>query len=160
VKLAQEEVELNPMVQGVLDSMELQFQKYGATLEVDLKAEQDTVIGDDLHLSNVVYNLLDNALKYSKENPHIKVATRNVGNQIAITVEDNGIGMSRDQVAKIFDQFYRVPTGNLHNVKGFGLGLSYVSDIVKRMKGKVTAKSEKGKGTIFEVLLPLRSAGN
>jgi two-component system phosphate regulon sensor histidine kinase PhoR len=157
LKLVKEDVAVNAMIKSVLESMELQVQKYGATLVSSLEAKPDVVVGDELHLSNVMFNLLDNALKYSKEDPVIQVSTKSSAHSITILVEDNGIGMSRDQVAKIFDQFYRVPTGNLHNVKGFGLGLSYVSDIVHRMKGKVSAKSEKGKGTIFEVVLPLKS---
>ncbi len=156
LKLAQEEVEVNAMIRGVTDSMQLQFQKYGAVLELDLQAERPAIIGDELHLSNVIFNLLDNALKYGSTDPKIRVATQNLDETISITVEDNGIGMGRDQLSKIFDQFYRVPTGNLHDVKGFGLGLSYVSDIVKRLRGKVSVKSEKGKGTIFEVVLPLK----
>lgn len=159
LKLAQQDVEVNEMIQGVTESMQLQFQKFGAVLTQDLKASRATVTGDDLHLSNVIFNLLDNALKYSGQDPQIRVTTRNVADSICITVEDNGIGMGRDQLSKIFDQFYRVPTGNLHDVKGFGLGLSYVADIVKRLHGKVTVKSEKGKGTIFEVLLPLKKGG-
>jgi|SRR5690554_1393971 len=156
LKLAQEKVEVNDMIKGVTDSMQLQVQKVGATLALELNAEKATVIGDELHLSNVIFNLLDNALKYSGDDPMIKVSTRNVADTVCITVKDNGIGMNRDQLSKIFDQFYRVPTGNVHDVKGFGLGLSYVADIVKRLKGKVSVKSEKGKGTIFEVALPLK----
>lgn len=156
LQLAQLDVEVNDMIRGVTDSMQLQFQKYGAILSLDLKADRATVTGDELHLSSVIFNLLDNALKYSGADPKIRVATRNVPDSIIITVEDNGIGMSRDQLSRIFEQFYRVPTGNLHDVKGFGLGLSYVADIVKRLRGKVSVKSEKGKGTIFEVVLPLK----
>src|SRR5690606_11621413 len=129
----------------------------GAKLILDLKANPDEIVGDELHLSNVVFNLVDNALKYGKDDPFVKLSTYTQGDQIVITVEDNGIGMSKDQQSRIFEQFYRIHTGNLHDVKGFGLGLSYVSDIVKRMKGKISVKSEKNKGSTFEVILPIKN---
>lgn len=156
VRLSFADVEVNGLVRAVADSMELQFQKQGAELDIALNAAQDTIVGDELHLSNVIFNLLDNALKYGKENPRIKLSTRNVSGGISILVEDNGIGMSKDQLGRIFDQFYRIPTGNRHDVKGFGLGLSYVADIVKRTKGKVAVRSEKGVGTVFELFFPLK----
>jgi len=112
-------------------------------------------VGDEFHLSNVIFNLIDNAIKYSKDAPDITVKTWNSGHHIHMVVADKGIGMSRDQLSKIFDQFYRVSTGNLHDVKGFGLGLSYVQDIIKRLKGTVKVKSEKNKGTEFEIILPV-----
>lgn len=156
VRLHLKEIAVNNLVSVVADSMELQFQKNGVQVGLHLEAESDQIVGDELHLSNVIFNLLDNALKYGKENPKINISTKNVGQGIRISVEDNGIGMNKDQLSKIFDQFYRISTGNRHDVKGFGLGLSYVSDIVKSLNGKVTVKSEKGKGTIFEVYFPLK----
>lgn len=103
------------------------------------------------------FNLVDNAIKYSSDKPEITVRTENVKNSIVITVADKGMGMTKDQKEKIFDQFYRIPTGNVHNVKGFGLGLSYVNDIVKRLNGKIQVKSEKEKGTVFELSFPLKN---
>ena len=126
------------------------------SVDMHLDATNAVVSGDELHLSNVLFNLLDNAIKYSKEAPAITIKTKNNGKQIQLTVADKGIGMSRDQLSKIFDQFYRIPTGNRHDVKGFGLGLSYVNDIVKRLGGKVHVRSEKDKGTTFEITLPLQ----
>ncbi len=146
---------VNDLMQAVLESMELQFQKNDIELTVSLDAKKDMIRGDEFHLSNIMFNLLDNAIKYRKDNPKITVRTKNTSKELFIYVEDNGIGMNKDQLSRIFDQFYRIPTGNRHDVKGFGLGLSYVDDIVKRLKGRVTVKSEKGKGTIFEVSLPL-----
>lgn len=160
LRLHLREIPVNKLVAVVADSMELQFQKNGVEVGLNLEAESDLIIGDELHLSNVIYNLLDNALKYGKENPKINISTKNVSQGIRISVEDNGIGMNKDQLSKIFDQFYRIPTGNLHDVKGFGLGLSYVSEIVKSLHGKVIVKSEKGKGTIFEVYFPLKKEVN
>jgi len=136
--------------------MKLQLEKAKGTIDIDLSAKNDVVIGDELHLSNVLFNLVDNAIKYSKDEPHITVKTMNKNGNIIISVADRGIGMTKDQQEKIFDQFYRIPTGNIHNVKGFGLGLSYVNDIIKRLNGKISVRSEKDKGTQFEVTLPLK----
>ena len=106
---------------------------------------------DELHFSNVLYNLIDNAIKYSPDAPEITISTFNKNNEVVIRVADKGIGMNRDQQAKIFEQFYRIPTGNLHDVKGFGLGLSYVNTIVKRLNGTISVRSEKEKGSEFEL---------
>lgn len=156
LKLENNDVDMNDLAQAVVDSMELQLMKHGATVAMQLDAANPMVQGDELHLSNVLFNLVDNAIKYSKETPDITIKTKNINKHILITVADRGIGMSRDQLSKIFDQFYRIPTGNRHDVKGFGLGLSYVHDIVKRFGGKVQVKSEKDKGTTFEIILPLK----
>ena len=155
LKLEHHPVDMNDLAQAVVDSMELQLIKHGAKVDMHLDATDAVVSGDELHLSNVLFNLLDNAIKYSNENPDITIKTKTSGRQVHLTVADKGIGMSRDQLSKIFDQFYRIPTGNRHDVKGFGLGLSYVNDIVKRLDGKVHVKSEKDKGTTFEITLPL-----
>ncbi len=156
LKLEHLDVDMNDLAQAVVDSMELQLMKNEAQVHMHLDAADAVVVGDELHLSNVLFNLVDNAIKYSKEKPDITIRTKNVHRHIQITVADKGIGMSRDQLSKIFDQFYRIPTGNRHDVKGFGLGLSYVNDIVKRVGGKVQVRSEKDKGTTFEILLPLK----
>ncbi len=156
LKLEHKEVEMNDLLAAIVDSMSLQLQKRNATIELDLKADQPLVMGDELHLSNVIFNLLDNANKYSPENPRIKISTFNSGKNLIIKVADKGIGMNRDQLSKIFDQFYRIPTGNLHDVKGFGLGLSYVNNIVKRLHGTIRVRSEKDAGSEFEISLPLK----
>lgn len=156
LKLEHRDVDMNDLAQAVVDSMELQLHKNGAQVHMHLDAVDAVVVGDELHLSNVLFNLIDNAIKYSKESPDITIRTKNIHKHIQIIVADKGIGMNRDQLSRIFDQFYRIPTGNRHDVKGFGLGLSYVSDIVKRCGGKVQVKSEKDKGTTFEIMLPLK----
>ncbi|HAE69206.1 MULTISPECIES: sensor histidine kinase [Sphingobacterium] len=156
LKLDQVEVCINDLVSAVTDSMQLRMQNIGGKFSIDLAATKDVVVGDELHFSNVFYNLLDNAIKYSKGDLHVNINSKNVGDTIVVTIADNGIGMSRDHLQKIFDQFYRIPTGNVHNVKGFGLGLSYVQDILRRLNGKITVKSEKDKGTTFEVILPIK----
>jgi two-component system phosphate regulon sensor histidine kinase PhoR len=158
LKLEHKEVEMNDLLAAIVDSMSLQLQKRNASIELDLSANRAIVMGDELHLSNVIFNLLDNANKYSPENPQIKISTFSSGRNLIIRVEDKGIGMSKDQLSKIFDQFYRIPTGNLHDVKGFGLGLSYVNNIVKRLNGTIKVKSEKDVGSEFEISFPLKSA--
>jgi two-component system phosphate regulon sensor histidine kinase PhoR len=160
LKIERTDVSINALVEGVLDSMSLQLQKACGTLHTDISATEDIVIGDELHLSNVFFNLVDNAIKYSPDEPDITVKTYNTKGNIVISVADRGLGMTKDQQEKIFDQFYRIPTGNIHNVKGFGLGLSYVYDIVKRLEGRIQVRSEKDKGTVFEVALPLKKHKN
>ncbi len=155
LKLEQKEIPVHDLMLAVADSMSLQFQKYGAEIKLMLDAKNDLILGDELHLSNVLFNLLDNALKYSSTHPEIELSTLNSGSNLVIKVKDNGIGINRDQLSKIFEQFYRIPTGNLHDVKGFGLGLSYVNTIIKQLKGQIKVKSEKDKGSVFEISLPL-----
>ena len=155
LKLEQTEVNLNDLVVAVLDSMDLQLQKKAAKVVLSLDAIDPIVIGDELHLSNVLYNLIDNANKYSAEEPLITIKTKNTAKGVIISIADEGIGMTKDQSKRIFDQFYRVPTGNLHDVKGFGLGLNYVQDIITQMNGNIKVQSEKDKGTEFIITLPL-----
>ena len=154
-KLENRPIELNTLIAAVADSMGLQLEKQKANIQLDLQAKNDVVVADELHLSNVLFNLIDNALKYCDGEAKIKISTQNVGKQVVFTVQDNGLGMSKDQIDKIFDQFYRIPTGNVHNVKGFGLGLSYVNTIVRLLKGQIKVKSEKHKGSTFEISIPL-----
>jgi two-component system phosphate regulon sensor histidine kinase PhoR len=110
---------------------------------------------DEVHFTNLINNLLDNALKYTDNKPLIKLSTSNVGNQLKIKIEDNGIGMTKETLNKIFEKFYRAHTGNIHNVKGFGLGLSYVKTMVVAHKGTIKADSVLGKGSIFCITIPL-----
>ncbi|MBB6273418.1 two-component system phosphate regulon sensor histidine kinase PhoR [Pedobacter cryoconitis] len=156
LRLEAEDVDMNELIAAVADSMSLQLQKRGAVLTLNLDAVCPVVTGDELHLSNVIYNLIDNANKYSLETPQIIVTTRSTGKSLFIDIEDKGIGMTKEQCKRAFDQFYRVPTGNLHDVKGFGLGLNYVLDIVTQMNGTIKVKSEKDKGTVFEIIIPLK----
>lgn len=150
-KLDIKPIDVNEMVTTVLDSMSLKLQKYNVKAHLNLEAQSSMIEADELHFSNVLYNLIDNAIKYSPEIPEITISTLNKNDQVVIRVADKGIGMSRDQQSKIFEQFYRIPTGNLHDVKGFGLGLSYVNTIVKRLNGSISVKSEKEKGSEFEL---------
>lgn len=156
LELEKETIDVNDLLEGVLGSMDLQFQKKDADIKLTLDAKNALIIGDELHLSNVIFNLLDNAIKYCHEQSRIEIHTKNKNHSVYITIADNGVGISKEQLTKIFDQFYRVPTGNIHDVKGFGLGLSYVQDIIKRMDGTIKVKSELNKGTEFEIILPLK----
>jgi two-component system phosphate regulon sensor histidine kinase PhoR len=156
IALEREEVNVNDLIAVVVDSMSLQLQKKNASVELNLNAAPDVIIGDELHLSNVIYNLIDNANKYSYENPKITISTKTVEKGIMIEVEDDGIGMTKDQTKRIFDQFYRVHTGNLHDVKGFGLGLSYVNNIITQMNGTIKVQSEREKGSNFIIYLPFK----
>jgi two-component system phosphate regulon sensor histidine kinase PhoR len=145
------QLDVNEMVTTVLDSMSLKLQKYNVIANLKLDAQRAMIEADELHFSNVLYNLIDNAIKYSPEVPEITISTFNKNDEVVIRVADKGIGMNRDQQTKIFEQFYRIPTGNLHDVKGFGLGLSYVNTIVKKLNGTISVKSEKEKGSEFEL---------
>jgi two-component system phosphate regulon sensor histidine kinase PhoR len=150
-KLDIKPVDVNETITTVLDSMLLKLQKHEVKINLNLSDEQLVIKADELHFSNVLYNLIDNAIKYSNEVAEISISTQGKNGQIIIKVADKGIGMNADQQAKIFEQFYRIPTGNLHDVKGFGLGLSYVNTIVKRLNGTISVRSEREKGSEFEL---------
>lgn len=156
IKLEYAPVNVNDLITAVVDSMGLQLQKRNAQVTLNLDSAEDLVMGDELHLSNVIYNLIDNANKYSLNEPKITISTRSTSRSLYIQVADEGIGMTKDQTKRIFDQFYRVHTGNLHDVKGFGLGLNYVQDILAQMGGSIKVQSEKDRGTTFEVIIPFK----
>ncbi|MBY0541810.1 MAG: HAMP domain-containing histidine kinase [Sphingobacteriaceae bacterium] len=160
IQLDYNPVKVNDLILAVVDSMDLQLKKRDAEIKLDLAAKNDVVLGDELHLSNVIYNLIDNANKYSKAAPKISISTKSNGKNLFIEISDEGIGITKDEIKRIFDQFYRVPTGNLHDVKGFGLGLNYVQDIVHQMGGNIKVNSERDKGTTFLVTLPFKEAIN
>ncbi|HYH56895.1 MAG TPA: HAMP domain-containing sensor histidine kinase, partial [Anseongella sp.] len=154
-RLERKEVGVNELINAVVESMDLQLKKKKAKLELILEAAGDRITGDELHLSNVIYNLVDNAVKYSPAGPEIRIRTFNEDQKLKIAVSDKGIGMSKEQRKKIFEKFYRVQSGNLHDIKGFGLGLSYVNSIVKLLDGNIKVRSELNKGSEFEITFPL-----
>ncbi|GAB3931552.1 sensor histidine kinase [Larkinella terrae] len=154
VKLKLSSVNIHDAIGNVLNTIGLQIEQKEGEVHLDFEAADEIVEADEVHLSNILYNLLDNAIKYSPEKPDITIQTRNVENGISVTVSDHGIGMTKDQVGRIFEKFYRVPTGNLHDVKGFGLGLSYVKKMVEEHHGSIRVDSQLGKGSSFEVILP------
>jgi two-component system phosphate regulon sensor histidine kinase PhoR len=140
-----------------MDNLRLQLEQKGGVLETNFQATKDLVSADEVHFVNLISNILDNAVKYSRDNLKLKVSTRNVGKMIRITIDDNGIGMSRETINRIFEKFYRAHTGNLHNVKGFGLGMSYVKSMVDAHHGKIKVDSTLGKGSTFTLEFPVVS---
>ena len=150
------EVNLHDVIERAVENISLQVEKRGGQATMELQAKRPVVQGDLTHISNIIHNLLDNANKYSPENPEISVHTRNVSGGVKVIVKDRGIGMSSEARKHIFDKFYRVHTGNLHDVKGFGLGLSYVKALMTAHKGQVDVKSELGKGSSFMLVFPFR----
>jgi len=143
------------LITSALNNIHLQVEQVNGKMEVNLGATKDLILADDVHFTNLISNLLDNAVKYSKDNLLIKLSTQTAGNQLKIKIEDNGIGMNKETVSRIFEKFYRAHTGNLHNVKGFGLGLSYVKTMVDAHHGIVKAESVPGRGTTFLLTFPL-----
>ena len=160
-RLEKEEIKLNlqtldahQVISKVADNFALQVQEKHGVLELKLNATDPNIRADDVHFSNIIFNLLDNALKYSDGSPHITVETFKHGNgMLSIKIKDNGIGMDKETQSRIFEKFYRAHTGNLHNVKGFGLGLSYVKAIVDAHDGKIKVESTPGKGSTFTITL-------
>ena len=150
------EVDMHEIIRQAVEHLTLQVQKREGQILVDLNAQQAVMEGDPTHLSNAIYNLLDNANKYSPEAPEIHISTVNLNGGIEIQVQDKGIGISKENQKHIFDKFYRVHTGNLHDVKGFGLGLSYVKAIANAHHGNIEVRSDPGKGSRFSLYLPLR----
>jgi two-component system, OmpR family, phosphate regulon sensor histidine kinase PhoR len=163
--LDRQEVELNlkpinahQVIQDVADNFVLRLQEKHGSLELKLEAENDLISADEVHFSNLVNNLMDNAVKYAKDNvpPKISLSTYSNGKMFTMRIEDNGIGMNRETLKRIFEKFYRAHTGNIHNVKGFGLGLSYVKTVVEAHNGHIKAESTLGKGSVFTIDLPLQ----
>lgn len=153
--LRSEQVDLHEIINKALKSLKVHFDRNKTVLKLQLNASQFIVPGDGVHLTNSVFNLLDNAIKYTPESPVIEVTTKNQGRNFVLEIKDNGIGISKDQQKKIFDKLYRVPTGNIHNVKGFGLGLSYVKAIAEKHQGSIKIDSDLGIGSTFCLILPL-----
>ena len=154
--LKKEKSDLHELIRDAVKNISTFLQSQTGTIDIYLKASHSLVEVDKLHFTNVIHNLLDNAIKYSEASPVISVSTLNQGKNFIIEVKDNGIGISSENRKKIFHRFYRVPTGNLHDVKGFGLGLNYVKLIVKAHKGKITVQSDPNGGSTFTIVLPQR----
>ena len=154
--LKSSEVNLHDVIISALENINLQVEKKEGTATAVLEADNPIVEGDSTHISNIINNLLDNANKYSPDKPAITVHTRNAPNGVEVEVADQGIGMNKEQRKHIFDKFYRVHTGNLHDVKGFGLGLSYVKAMMTAHKGQIDVRSELGKGSSFILFFPFK----
>ena len=147
-------VNVHHIIEQVLENISPQIELRQGIIEMDLQAENPEIQADEVHLTNIIFNLLDNANKYSPEKPIIKITTENTDKGLSIKVIDQGIGMTKESIKNIFEKFYRVPTGNVHDVKGFGLGLSYVKKMVEEHHGKINVQSKLGEGSEFEVVLP------
>lgn len=155
IGLTLERVDAQIIIGQVVETVELAFARSPITL--NFAASESGIMADKTHLANIIKNLVDNAIKYSNGPPHVVVATRNEKHALVIEVSDTGIGISKEHQKRIFAKFYRVPTGNLHNVKGFGLGLHYVKNMVKLHKGHIALQSSPGEGSIFKLTFPLAS---
>ena len=155
------EMSVNQLVDTVVKTQTLKIERAGGSIETHLDATDDICRLDEMHFTNIVFNLLDNAYKYAREDVplHLVVATRDLaGRQLELRVTDNGVGIKKEDQRKIFERFYRVSTGNVHNVKGFGLGLSYVNKVVRDHNGKIRVESVYGEGSTFIITLPLQKA--
>jgi len=155
--LKMKELDANELIGGVINTFALKVERYNGEIESELNATDPLIFGDEMHVTNVIFNLMDNAVKYKKTDADLKlkVKTWNEPGKLMISIQDNGIGIKKENLKKIFDKFYRVHTGNLHDVKGFGLGLSYVKKIIMDHKGTIRAESELNVGTKFIIALPL-----
>jgi len=154
IDLKKEQHSINNLIENVVETMTMQVQKKKGTLDCILNSTSDTICVDKIHINNLLYNLIDNSNKYFIDTPQITIRTEDYAKGIILIVSDNGIGISKDELRRVFDKFYRVPTGNIHNVKGYGLGLSYVKDIVEMHGGKLEVLSDVNIGTTFTIYLP------
>lgn len=146
--------DVHGVIQHTTDNLQLQLAAKNGVVDLQLDAINPVIMADDVHFSNLIFNLMDNAIKYSTDQLEIKIQTYNTRKSLFIVICDNGIGMSRDTISRIFEKFYRAHTGNVHNVKGFGLGLTYVKAIVDAHKGKIKVESTVGKGSKFTLEFP------
>ena len=154
LQIQREPFNLKNAVQKILESLSLQFEKNRAKVNFTTEGQDFQIDADPIHLTNVVYNLLDNALKYSKDQPNIDINLSEHNGSLTLSVKDQGIGIPKEYQSKVFDQFFRVPNGDRHNVKGYGLGLSYVAGVIQQHGGQIILDSEVDNGTRFTVFLP------
>lgn len=157
IALKQQTLDANEVIDNVVQTFSLKVKQNGGTIDTHLDAELADIYVDEMHFTNVIFNLMDNAVKYKRENVdlHLEVSTWNQGENLCIQIKDNGIGIRKEDLKRIFEKFYRVHTGNKHNVKGFGLGLAYVHKMITLQHGTVKATSEFGSGTSFLITMPL-----
>jgi two-component system phosphate regulon sensor histidine kinase PhoR len=155
IQLTKQPLLVNGLINEILSNYALQLQEKNGAVELQLNAKRDLINADPVHFRNLISNLIDNAVKYSKGNLLLKISTSNTNRNLIIRFEDNGIGMSKETVRRIFEKFYRAHTGNIHNVKGFGLGLSYVKTIIDAHHGKIKVDSTLGRGSTFTIEVPL-----
>ena len=151
------ELDVDELLTGVVNTFALKVEKNGGTIITNLEAQDATIYADEMHITNVVFNLMDNAVKYKRDDEALRLTihTWNEQGKFCLSIQDNGIGIKKENLKRVFDRFYRVHTGNLHNVKGFGLGLAYVKKVIQDHRGSIRAESEFGVGTKFIIVLPL-----
>ena len=156
--LKMKELDANELVLGIINTFAVKVEQNGGTITSELEADDPFIYVDEMHFTNVVFNLMDNAMKYKRQDVpmSLEIKTWNANDKFMLSIKDNGIGISKENLKKIFDKFYRVHTGNVHDVKGFGLGLAYVKQIVQAHRGTIRAESELGAGTTFIIVLPLK----
>jgi len=147
-------IHFDNLVRQAVEKLSLQIEKKNGSIELDLNSGPDPVFGDETHLTNVVFNLIDNAMKYCQAHPVIKIKTTATTRAIQVVISDNGIGIEKEYISRIFDEFFRVPTGNIHDVKGFGIGLSYVKKVIDQHHGTISVASEPNAGTTFTLIIP------
>jgi two-component system phosphate regulon sensor histidine kinase PhoR len=149
-------MDINGLISNIAGNFAIKVENGGGKIITDLLAKDSYALVDEIHFTNIIYNLMDNALKYGKQPLLLKTKTWNEKGKLMISVEDNGIGIRKDHLKRIFDKFYRIPTGSVHDVKGFGLGLAYVKKVVTDHKGAIRAESELNIGTKFIISIPLK----
>ena len=155
IGLRKEKVDVHAVIEEAISNTSAALQEKQGSISCALTARHHTVEADKMHLTNVLYNLIDNAIKYCSGAPHIVIRTLDAGKNLLLEVQDNGIGISRENQKRVFQKFFRVPTGNVHDVKGFGIGLNYVKTIIESHKGTVDLQSVFGNGSVFKIVLPL-----
>jgi two-component system, OmpR family, phosphate regulon sensor histidine kinase PhoR len=148
-------IDMHVVINDAIQTMAFQIKQNDAEIECFFKAENPVVFADAMHMNDVVVNLISNSIKYSAENPQIKIRTWNSGHKLIISISDNGIGMPIKEHKRIFEKYYRVPTGNLHTTKGFGIGLYYVKTVIVAHQGTISVQSEIHKGSTFTIVLPV-----
>ena len=156
--LKMKELDAHELLSGIINTFAVKVEQNGGAITSKFEAGDPFIYVDEMHFTNVVFNLMDNAMKYKRHDVplSLEVCTKNTGGNFVLSIKDNGIGISKDNLKRIFDKFYRVHTGNVHDVKGFGLGLAYVKQMVKAHRGSIRAESELGVGTTFIIVLPLK----
>ena len=155
IPLIKMEIDFHQLINDALKCMNMQLENKQGNAKLNLNAKRFIVTGDKTHLTNALCNLIDNAIKYSKDKPELIIETANNNQHLIVIISDNGIGIEKEYQKKVFDKFFRVPTGDVHDVKGFGLGLAYFKKIIELHEGSIELQSEKGKGTIFTITLPI-----
>ncbi|MDC3210043.1 MAG: HAMP domain-containing sensor histidine kinase [Saprospiraceae bacterium] len=152
-ELKKEKINVNTLLENIVKSEEIKIPQIGGNISMNLQTDNSSIEADKLHLTNIIHNLLDNAIKYCKTTPEISIKTREIENKLELRIIDKGIGIKKEFLPQIFQKFYRVPTGDVHNIKGFGLGLFYVKNICKAHGWKIEAKSKEGEGTEFRIII-------